>query len=273
MSCVSSSSFVVLVNGEDTNFFRSDHGLRQGFPLSPLLFILVLEGLSLLLKERKATRKSSSIRVSRMIKILHIVFVDDILIMKNTSINEWIEIDGIIKFFCKASGLKVNEQKAIVPHVGLSKADLALYMTILPYNFTMLTTCFRYLGLYLTIGLQKSVDWNWLLSKMEKKIDLWCNRWLSLGGHFILVKSTLESLHVYWMSLATIQCTILNKIRIIMFNFLWSGNMDSSHFHLCRWDTLAKPKSYGGSGFRNIFHFSKSLVANTLWRVLMGVGI
>jgi hypothetical protein len=108
---------------------------------------------------------------------------------------------------------------------------------------------------------------------MEKKIDLWCNRWLSLGGRFILVKSTLESLHVYWMSLATIPCTILNKIRIIMFNFLWRGNMDSFHFHLCRWDTLAKPKSYGGWGFRNIFHFSKSLATNTLWRVLMGVGI
>jgi hypothetical protein len=57
MSCVSSSSFVVLINGEATNFFRSGRGLRQGCPLSPLLFILVLEGLSLLLKESKATGK------------------------------------------------------------------------------------------------------------------------------------------------------------------------------------------------------------------------
>jgi hypothetical protein len=99
MRCVSSSSFVVLVNGEATNFFRSDRRLRQGCPLSPLLFILVLEGLSILLKEIKAAGKITGIRVSRMIKILHIFFVDVILIMTNTSINEWIEIDGIIKFF------------------------------------------------------------------------------------------------------------------------------------------------------------------------------
>jgi hypothetical protein len=51
MSCVVSSSFIVLLNGEAIEFFKSGRGLRQGCPLSPLLFILVMEGLSLLLKE------------------------------------------------------------------------------------------------------------------------------------------------------------------------------------------------------------------------------
>jgi hypothetical protein len=32
MSCVTSSSFVVLINGEATDFFRSDRGVRQGCP-------------------------------------------------------------------------------------------------------------------------------------------------------------------------------------------------------------------------------------------------
>jgi hypothetical protein len=94
-----------------------------------------------------------------------------------------------------------------------------------------------------------------------------------LGGHFILVKYTLETLPVYWLSLAIIPCSVLNKIMNIMFNFLWRGNMDFPHLHLCIWVSPAKPKSYGGWGLCNIFHFSKSLVANTLWRVLMGIGI
>jgi hypothetical protein len=50
LACVNSASFVVLVNGEATEFFRSGRGLCQGCPLSPLLFILVMESLSLLLK-------------------------------------------------------------------------------------------------------------------------------------------------------------------------------------------------------------------------------
>jgi hypothetical protein len=117
--------------------------------------------------------------------------------MTNASINEWVEIEGIINFFCKASGLKVNVQKSIALYVGLSETELAPFQNVLPYNFAFLSTRFRYLGFYLSNGPKKSTDWNWLLSKMENKIYLWCNRWLSLDGHYILVKTTLESLHVY----------------------------------------------------------------------------
>jgi hypothetical protein len=58
-----------LVNGEPTGFFRSERGVRQGCPLSPLLFILMMEGLSLLLKKSSAEGSISGIKVSRMTKI------------------------------------------------------------------------------------------------------------------------------------------------------------------------------------------------------------
>ena len=44
MGCVTSSNFVVLVNGEPTKFLKSSRSLRKGRPLSPLLFLLIVEG-------------------------------------------------------------------------------------------------------------------------------------------------------------------------------------------------------------------------------------
>ena len=49
MGCLSTANFAVLVNGTPSTFFTASHGIRQGCPLSPLLFILVIEGLSLLI--------------------------------------------------------------------------------------------------------------------------------------------------------------------------------------------------------------------------------
>jgi hypothetical protein len=93
------------------------------------------------------------------------------------------------------------------------------------------------------------------------------------GRVLTLLKSVLESQPVYWMSLAAIPFTVLNNLRKIMFNFLWKGNNESNHYHLCKWELLTIPKKYGGWGLRNIFDFNKALAANSLWRVLMRDGI
>lgn len=94
-----------------------------------------------------------------------------------------------------------------------------------------------------------------------------------MGGRLVLVKSILEGLLVYWISLVHIHFVFLHKLRKRMFNFFCSGNPTKEHFHLASGETIARPKLLGGWGLKNIFHFGKALETKSIWRGLFGKGL
>jgi hypothetical protein len=182
MSCVSSANFRVLINGEATRFFKSERGLRQGCPLSPYLFILIMEGLSLLLSKSFSEHCITGIKVSNLIKIVHLMFVDDILLMSKADLAEWLAILDILQCFCSISGLSINPSKSTVHYWGLSEAELSCLKYSIPFSFFDLKKGFRYLGYQLKLGASSSNDWSCLVAILERRIGFWCNKQLSLGG-------------------------------------------------------------------------------------------
>jgi hypothetical protein len=135
MGCVTSTIFSILINGEATNFFQSKRGLRQGCPLSPFLFILVMEGLSILLKKGQVEGVLTGIKVSRLINILHLLFVDDVIIMTSAKLPEWIEISKILNIFCRVSGMRVNTQKSTFLHMGIQQETLDELKVLYSFEF------------------------------------------------------------------------------------------------------------------------------------------
>ena len=83
MECVTTANFVILVNGVPFSSFKASRRLRQGCPLYPLLSLLVVEGLSLLIKEEKRMGNIKGIHITSTLDLTHIHFLDDVVLFGN----------------------------------------------------------------------------------------------------------------------------------------------------------------------------------------------
>lgn len=93
--------------------FNGNHGLRHDCPLSPYLFILAIEGLSLLIKNAQSLGLISGIKVTPTHDLTHLLFVDDILLFGIGTLSEWHQFHSLISLFCKASGMKISPHKSM----------------------------------------------------------------------------------------------------------------------------------------------------------------
>lgn len=82
--CICNIEYQFQINGELTGSFRSSRGVRQGDPLSPLLFVLAQEIFSINLKARISSGQITEFKVGRNeVSLSHLLYADDILIFTN----------------------------------------------------------------------------------------------------------------------------------------------------------------------------------------------
>ena len=79
MGCVMSANFAVLINETPSTTFIVIRGLRQGCLLLPLMFILVVEGLSLLIAYARRKGKITGIVLYEALALTHLLFMDDVV--------------------------------------------------------------------------------------------------------------------------------------------------------------------------------------------------
>jgi hypothetical protein len=81
--------FSVIINGSSSHFFDSKIGLRQGCHLSPLLFLLVVEGLNKTIGEERRNKTFLGIHISWTLQITHLLFVDDVIFFVGAQGEMW----------------------------------------------------------------------------------------------------------------------------------------------------------------------------------------
>ena len=177
--------------------FLVSRGIRQGCPLSPLLFILIIEILSVLIQNAQQRGVITGVKVTSSLYLTHLLFVDDVILFGEETIVEWQHYKQILDMFCSLTAMQFSGDKSSFLFnviYDITKENIA---AILPYKMEPLLVGFKYLGFYLKpLGYQVN-DWHWLIKKFEQRISNWTYRLLSLGSILILIQSVLMGLSAY----------------------------------------------------------------------------
>ncbi|KAK4380929.1 hypothetical protein Sango_3017300 [Sesamum angolense] len=264
------ASFSISLNGSIYGFFKGGRGLRQGDPISPYLFVLVMEIWSTLIRHRVQNAPQFQHHWKcKDIGLVTLCFADDVLLFCKAHIPSLKVLTDTLNEFASLSGLKVNPAKS---QTILSRAVQQDRQQILEsVGFQEGSLPVKYLGIPLTSSRLTISDCRPLLDKVDARLAGWHNQNLSYAGRLQLIKSVLSTLHTYWASVFILPKGVLKLLEKRMRAFLWQGSSGSGHAKVA-WDQLCKPKGEGGLGIRSLIVTNQALILKQLWRILQNDG-
>jgi len=111
--CISSPKFRININGALTESFSSSQGLRQGDPISPLLFIIAEEVLSRHILKLQEVRKIQPIYRSQGAQACcHLLFADDILLFFKPTLKAVDSMSSLLGAYQTQAGQPVSSAKS-----------------------------------------------------------------------------------------------------------------------------------------------------------------
>ena len=219
--CIHSVTYSVMLNGQPYGWITPTHGLCQGDPLSPYLFLLCAEGFTALLNKAESEGQIKGISICRGApKVTNLMFADDSLLFCQASRDEGETIAEILQTYERASGQSINLEKSSV-YFSSNTSEKQKGQILEALGVQEVDRFESYLGLPTLIGRAKYSTFSYLKDRIWKKLQGWKGMLLSRAGKEILIKAVAQSIPTYTMSVFQIPLKLCDELDALCAKFWW----------------------------------------------------
>ncbi|XP_057761477.1 uncharacterized protein LOC130981788 [Arachis stenosperma] len=263
--CVCSAFMSVLINGSPTKPFKMKRGLRQVDPLSPFLFVLVVDMLHRMIREAVRNGRIYLLLVGRdNIELSHLQFADDTILFCPTEEDTIRNYKRLLHCFELMSRLSINFEKSSFIQVNSDRHWSRKMCQLLGCKEESLPV--RYLGISLGANPRLVKTWKPVIDKVEDKLSLWKVKTLNKAGKLVLIKSVLNSLPIYYLNLYKMLKAVAEKLISLQRRFLCSKENGRNGIPLVKWEVVMAPKKAGGMRIGDAVIRNTVLLFKWWWR-------
>jgi hypothetical protein len=214
MQLVVGGKTAININGEIGPYFRNARGVRQGDPLSPVLFDFMVDALAAMLARANEAGHIQGL-VSHLIPggVTHLQYADDTMILVEPSTLGVANLKVLLLCFENMSGLKINFTKSEAVVTGVTEEEKLRVANSL--NCKLGSLPMSYLGLPVSDKSLSVADWYFLTEKVGHRVDPWQGLYLASAGRLELTNSCLSSLPMFAMGVYLLHDSthgLMNKV-------------------------------------------------------------
>ena len=210
----------IINNGWVSNSFSVSRGIRQGCPISALLYILSAEIMAENIRNNMHI-KGIKVRQSKELKLTQMADDTTVFLESKNCIPALL---NEIQRFSEASGLILNKSKTKGILLGRNRRNNRHIIHGIDFSISAV----KALGIYFSANTQESqqLNWNRLIEEIQNLLSSWKRRKLTLFGRITVLKSLAMSKCNYLLQCITVTKDILAKIESLFFKFLWNDKND-----------------------------------------------
>lgn len=244
----------VKVNGFLTDFIFLTRSIRQGCPLSALLYTLVAEPLGLAINADSGIQGIPVGNFSAFNSESKIYqYADDttLVLRDEDSIDRSMKV---LDIYCKGSGARMNVGKTEFMKLGGGTLSRTL-------PFKKVHSCMKILGV--RVGpdevLTTKLTWEEVIGRAKQRLAFWGRRSLTLKGKILVLNSLFLSKIWYVLGSVCLPITVANIFKRLVIDFIWRGKPSK-----VKYETLIGAVEEGGLGLLDPILRLKALRVKTV---------